>query len=184
MITALQLFIHNRNTIYMTYNEKSLKSIMVAVLILLSCIFSVHSSLVGMCLAPFWFRPPSRRAGSPWALWLEVSQSQIIVHHSFTWACTSSSPSSTREIAGLDKKKNKACTIAFLGGYFSSLMRLCTMGTSWVDDFVPVSDQRFVCVLDCVYIRRWCLALCLAPVWLSQRRQGNKEAVQGDSVFN
>ncbi len=58
------------------------------------------------------------------------------------------------------------------------------MGTSWVDDFVPVSDQRCVCVLDCVHIRRWCLALCLAPVWLSQRRQGNKEAVQGDSLFN
>ncbi len=183
MITALQLFIHNLNTIYMTDNEKFLKSIMVAVLILLSCIFSVNSSLVGMCLAPFWFRPYMFTLGS-----VAGGESQITVHHSFTWACTSSSPSSTRVIAGLDKKKNKACTIAFLRGYFSSLMRLCTMGTSWVDDFVPVSDQRCVCVcvcvLDCEYVRRWCLALCLAPVWLSQRRQGNKEAVQGDSLFN
>lgn len=155
---------------------------MVGVLILLS-FFAIRSSLVGTRLARFWLRSLSRRTGSPWAPWLEVSQSRIIVHHPFTWAC-SSSPSSTREIAGLYKKKNKACPIAFLGGCFSHLMRLCTMGTSWVDSFVPMSDQRCVCVSVCVYVRRWCLALCLAPDWLSRRRQGNKEVVQGDSLFN
>lgn len=47
------------------------------------------------------------------------------------------------------------------------------MGTSCVDSFVPVSDQRGVCM--CVCVRRWCLAQCLAPDWLSVRRQVNKE---------
>lgn len=148
LVTALQLFIYK---LYYIWKNPSLilitplqhfiaifYSIIIGVLILF--FFAVRSSLVGTCLARFWFRFLSRRTGSPWALWLEVSQSRIIVHHPFT--C----PSSTREIAALDKKKNKACPIAFLGSYFSRLMRLCTMGTSWVDSFVPVSDQRCVCV--------------------------------------
>lgn len=133
--------------------------------------------LLVMCQGLFWFGPQSLRSGSPLALWLEVSQSWMFVPLPFTWAHTHRQPRlPTRDYGKRQKKQSPPywpCTRQFLsfkeevthhrnlpGGFF------CT------------------CACWCVYVRRWCLVSCLAPDWLSRRRQSNKEVEQGESLFN
>ncbi len=81
------------------------------------------------------------------------------------------------------QKEKQSLPYCLLRGLFLQFNEVMHHG-NLLGRFFCTCQWSEVCVLDCVYVRRWCLALCLAPVWLSQKRQGNKEVVQGDSLFN